>query len=245
MRRSFRRPAPAMSVAVVALVVAATGGAAVAIGQDGAIQGCVTRSGDLTLITDGNPACDALEVPIAWNQQGPKGDPGPAGADGSILPPAALQIVDSVAQPPGKGTLPKIPKPKLTSKQLVQLAPEGKQEAFSVWRDGPFEVSPYKSPQLNEVVATLVVPAGRWVVFAKGWVVSGFINCDLQAGVDFDRTLADTGNSFVANVVHRFSEPRRVILRCGGMPLPNPSKIAMVKLTAVEVDKITNKPTSF
>ena len=68
---------------------AAIGGGAVAIGgvvtSDGKIQACYDRKGknrgEVRLLVKGK--CTRAEKRIAWNQQGPAGDPGPAGTPGS------------------------------------------------------------------------------------------------------------------------------------------------------------------
>ena len=86
--------------------------------------------------------------------------------------------------------------------------------------------------------------AGRALQHApspKAWVDSDFANCDLQAGADSDRLFAYAGNTLHANVVHRFTKPSRVVFRCGS---PG-AIIRMIEVaTAIEVDQLTNTPTS-
>jgi hypothetical protein len=70
---------------LLALLVAAPAGGAVAISQvpDGAgvIRGCVRKDGQLRLATAKRP-CRKDERPISWNVRGPQGPPGPAGSTG-------------------------------------------------------------------------------------------------------------------------------------------------------------------
>jgi hypothetical protein len=47
-------------------------------GPDGVIHGCYRHDGNLRVIT-ADQTCDRNETALPWNQQGPKGDPGPAG----------------------------------------------------------------------------------------------------------------------------------------------------------------------
>jgi hypothetical protein len=73
-----------MVVALVALSVALSGvaiGATGFVGSDGAINGCVTRSGHLTIVKKGKH-CPRGQTAISWSQEGPKGDQGPAGDRG-------------------------------------------------------------------------------------------------------------------------------------------------------------------
>ena len=238
MLRRMPRPSPALVVALIALVVAATGGAMAAIPDaDGTIHGCIGARGALRVIEP--PAtCEATEAALDFSQKGPAGERGPAGPPGSRLTAEETAVIDAGAELSTKA--PKPGKLKLSRKQLAELAPEKESEAFSAYRDGPVTLGPYKGAK-SGVVASLPLPAGRWVIFAKAWVNSNFANCDPQAGTDSDRTLAYAGNTLHANVVHRFTKPSRVQFRCcaqGGI-------IRMIKVTAIEVDELTNTPTSF
>jgi hypothetical protein len=85
MRHKFKRPSPAMLVALAALVVALGGTAIAAIpGGDGVIDGCYkTSGGALRVIDKGSGAsCTATETAISFNQRGPTGATGPTGAKG-------------------------------------------------------------------------------------------------------------------------------------------------------------------
>ena len=215
MLRRMPRPSPALVVALIALVVAATGGAMAAIPDaDGTIHGCIGARGALRVIEP--PAtCEATEAALDFSQKGPAGERGPAGPPGSRLTAEETAVIDAGAELSTKA--PKPGKLKLSRKQLAELAPEKKSEAFSAYRDGPVTLGPYKGAK-SGVVASLPLPAGRWVIFAKAWVNSNFANCDLQAGTDSDRTLAYAGNTLHANVVHRFTkaQPGAVQVRCTG-----------------------------
>jgi hypothetical protein len=71
-------------VAYLALFVALGGGALAAtslVGSNGQIHGCVSKNGQLTVVKPGKK-CKKGQTKIAWNQKGPKGDNGNAGATG-------------------------------------------------------------------------------------------------------------------------------------------------------------------
>jgi hypothetical protein len=83
MKRIARfRPSPSMVVALAALVLAA-GGVAFATIPDsgGTIHGCYSKINGVLRVVDSASDCRTGETPIGWNQQGPKGDPGPPGKD--------------------------------------------------------------------------------------------------------------------------------------------------------------------
>jgi hypothetical protein len=78
----------AAAVAGALAATALSGGIAWATIPDdgGVIHGCYTKLGGVLRVIDTakNQKCLAnLEVPITWNEQGPKGDPGATGADGA------------------------------------------------------------------------------------------------------------------------------------------------------------------
>lgn len=72
-----------------ATVAVLTGGLAFAqVGQGGVIKACVSDTSGAVRIIDGG-GCKPNETSLAWNIQGPKGDPGPeglAGAPGPVGP---------------------------------------------------------------------------------------------------------------------------------------------------------------
>src|SRR3954451_19814087 len=83
-RKGLRRRLAVGAAAVVAVAVAGTAWAAVP-GNDGQIHGCYGKLGGVLRVVDtaqGQKCSDTLERPIAWNQRGDQGEPGPAGAQG-------------------------------------------------------------------------------------------------------------------------------------------------------------------
>lgn len=240
-------PSPAMIVAVAALVVAAAGGAAAAIPDpDGTIHGCL-RSGNLRVIDAAVTACQAGETPLNFNQSGRPGDsgpPGPAGPPGPDLTAEQASLERAADGPPAPGLVKKPRAPRLSRRQKLALKPEKQVEAFSVYRDDKQLALPK-----GITVASLPLPAGRWVIAAKAVVFAGPASCLLQAGPDVDRVIALQTDSVAATVVHRFPKLGQAVLRCTGRKTKivsaNPLKLAgtsvnHVKITAFEVDKITN-----
>jgi hypothetical protein len=63
-------------------------------GDGGVIQGCYTKVGGILRVVDADKGqhCLDIEAPIAWNQKGPKGDPGAAGVSPTV---AQLQPGDA------------------------------------------------------------------------------------------------------------------------------------------------------
>jgi len=89
-RARIHRPSASMVVALLALVMAASGVAVAAIpnSSSGLIDGCYShRTGDLRVINaeDGESCNPSKESPIFWNEQGPQGNPGAPGAPGDSL----------------------------------------------------------------------------------------------------------------------------------------------------------------
>ena len=243
MRRRIPRPSPAMVVAVLALVVAAAGGAVAAIPDpDGTIHACL-RNGSLRVIDAAAAECQAGETPLAFNQRGQPGPPGPAGPPGPDELAADRTDLEAVAG----GSTPRVAvkKPKLSHRQALALKPEKQLEAFSVYRDDKRFVPPG-----GATVASMALPPGRWVISAKAMVFAGPASCVLQAGADVDEVFALLADAVSLMVVHRFTDVGQVILRCRGrkpkIVHANPLTLAgttvnRVKITAVEVDKLTNQ----
>ena len=243
MRRRMPRPSPAMVVAVFALVVAAAGGAVAAIPDpDGTIHACL-RNGSLRVIDAAVAECQAGEAPLTFNQ---RGQPGPAGPAGPPAPDelAAEQtgLEAAAGGPPARVA---VGKPKLSRRQALGLKPEKQLEAFSVYRDDKQFVAP-----AGRTVASMALPPGRWVISAKAMVFAGPASCVLQAGADVDEVFALLTDAVSLMVVHRFTDVGQVILRCKGRKPKivhvNPLSLAgstvnRVKITAVEVDKLTNQ----
>ena len=160
--------------------------------------GCIGARGALRVIEP--PAtCEATEAALDFSQKGRAGERGPAGPPGSRLTSEEAAVIDAGAELSTKA--PKPGKLKLSRKQLAELTPEKESEAFSAYRDGPVTLGPNKGAK-SGVVASLPLPAGRWVIFAKASRVQ--FRCGAQGGI-----------------------------------------IRMIKVTVIEVDELTNTPTSF
>jgi hypothetical protein len=89
----MRRKVPVTIAAAASLVF--VGGVAYAAipGTDGIIQGCYDSGGNVKVVTA--LPCPKGYTPFQWNQQGPKGEPGAAGANGASPTVAQLQPGDS------------------------------------------------------------------------------------------------------------------------------------------------------
>ena len=77
------------AAAIGGLVCALAGGVAWATIPDsgGTVNGCFQKvHGTLRVIDTATEACSSAELPISWNQKGPKGDPGPRGLPGEPGP---------------------------------------------------------------------------------------------------------------------------------------------------------------
>ena len=70
--------------------------------------------------------------------------------------------------------------------------------------------------------------------------LGGDLTCVLRAGADFDRMIAWESGMIVGTVVHRFKKPSRAWLQCVDSGSAN-LEMTDIKITAIEVDKITNK----
>lgn len=98
-RTRLRAPSPSMAVAITALIVALGGTAYATIpAGDGTINGCYQKQDGQLRVVDTAADCRAREVPIAWSQRGPKGDPGPQGETGPAGPqgpPGVTEVTSS------------------------------------------------------------------------------------------------------------------------------------------------------
>ena len=137
----------------------------------GPIHGCLGARGALRVIEP--PAtCEATEAALDFGQKGPAGERGPAGPPGSRLTAEESAVIDAGAELSTKATIEpcwlrsestKAPKPgklKLSRKQLADLAPEKKSEAFSAYRDGPVTLGPYKGAKSGWSRRCLCRPGG-------------------------------------------------------------------------------------
>lgn len=97
-RQRARHPSPSMLVAVVALVLAATGVGWAATQSTSVITACANADQVLSLSTTGS--CPQGDTLVQWNQQGPQGLEGPQGAQG-LAGPQGVQGPQGVAGPAG------------------------------------------------------------------------------------------------------------------------------------------------
>ena len=163
MRFRIPRPSPALVVAVAALIAAAGGGALAQTGGGAVIQGCVSRTGAVELITAENTACEPTQQPIAWNQQGPKGDKGDQGTPGDRLSPEATAIRQQAENTLSKA---KLGKPKVSSKlaqEVVNLEP-APGEAFQFLRSAQVQLKDWFKTEEYTYMGRLVLPKGRFGV---------------------------------------------------------------------------------
>ena len=226
----------ALLALLAALAVGGAAGATLAVGQsDGVLNACYnSSSGVLRVITPSAPReCQPSETAVQLGSgPGPQGPPGPPGPSGSDE--AAPQQVPARKLPPALTETLKPPK----------LKPEKLTEAFAVYDDDGTLFPGVNPKGTTKAVSQIKLPAGSWVVVAKAnvWELGGDVTCLLRAGDDFDRMIAWESGMIVGTVVHRFKKPNRAWLQCvdGGA-----SNLGMtdIKITAIEVDKITNKAT--
>jgi hypothetical protein len=110
-------------------------------------------------------------------------------------------------------------------------------------------------PTAPPVVASLPLPAGRWVVQAKAQasldynpnqavVAAGatydVVGCQLRAGADTDGSRVEGFSGTLAlQVVHRHTSPGLVQLECYAMLA---LKLSDIKPTAIRVAKLKNQP---
>jgi hypothetical protein len=226
-------------ILLLALVLAVAGGATLAIGQSGGtVNACYnSTTGDVRVITAAAPReCQPSETALQLGSgpQGPAGPPGPSGNDETAADEAAAGALPQV--------LMKKSKP-LSPKQRALLKQDKQDQAISVYNDNGWSFPGKNPPGTGRVVASLQLPAGRWVIVTKAtvWELSGHLNCVLRAGGDYDQMTAWESGMIAGTVVHRFTEPARALLRCveGDSGYLG---ISDVKLTAIEVGKLTNKP---
>jgi hypothetical protein len=122
--------------------------------------------------------------------------------------------------------------------------PIGPTDAYFRTLAGPIAV-----PTSATTLTTLSVPAGKYVIVAKG-SFSGpggglpIVSCVLAAGGDFDRTdsvvpsIAGIPLTFMNTVVHEFAAAGTVTYQCGaGAPA---IKAGFISITAIKVASLTN-----
>lgn len=258
-----RRPSPLAIAAVVALAAAA-GGAAIAAPGDGAtIAACTNNLRESIRFVDEGVACAAGETLLTWNKQGPAGPPGERGPQGTTG--VAFQRSPAVEATLARADRsfskrPKKPPKKLIAKLQADDAKPG--EARAVFRDGQVQLpstlaafAGLTQGQPPPVVASLPLPAGRWVVNAKAQAILDYnpklaviaagatydtVNCQLRAGVDSDVSGVSGFSGILAlQVVHRYKAPGLVQLECYGLL---EAKVSAIKITAIRVSKLKNQP---
>jgi hypothetical protein len=257
-----RRPSPVVIAGVLALAAAA-GGVAIAAPGDGAtVFACTNNLRQSIHFVDEGVACDAGETLLTWNRQGPAGPPGERGPQGATGVTFERSPAVDAAVTRAERSFAKRPR-KLPKKIVAQLKAADAEvgEARAAYRDGPVAlpselaeflgITPAQPPL---VVATLALPAGRWVVNAKAQaslkydakkavVAAGAtydtVSCQLRAGVDTDVSgVSGFSGTLALQVVHRYTTPGLVQLECFGLLDP---KLGAIKITAIRVTKLTNQ----
>jgi hypothetical protein len=242
-------------------LAAAAGGAAIAAPGDGAtIAACTNNLRESIRFVDEGVACAAGETLLTWSKQGPAGPPGERGPSGVTF--QRSPTVDA-ALTRAERSFAKRPK-KLPKKRIAQLKAADPEpgEARAAYRDGPVALPSalaqflgIPQPKASPVVASLALPAGRWVVNAKAQGILDYdpkqavvaagatydlAGCQLRAGADTDESRVEGFSGILAlQVVHRYAAPGLVQLECYGMLEP---KLSHIKLTAIRVSKLKNQP---
>jgi hypothetical protein len=235
-----------LASALVAVGALVGGGAVWARGTASEISACVEpRTGYLVY----GRSCGGAS--LTWNQQGPAGPQGQAGPQGAagpkgdpgkgLEPPSAAEI--KARKNPPKGLKAATGKPDLA--KLAKLKPSLSTSgvwAFSSFHDQEVAFASIKDGFNPKTVSHLDVPAGKYVVVAKADGLSesydllGFVFCDLVAGVDSDSSSTRGDSTLALTVVHAFSKPGRIALRCVGFG----SVLTHTKISAIRVDVLKN-----
>lgn len=247
-------------VAALALAAAA-GGVAVAAPGDGAtIFACTNNLRESIRFVDEGVACAAGETLLTWSKQGPAGPPGERGAPGVTF--ERSPAVDTAVSR-AERSFAKKPR-KLPKKVLAQLKAADAEvgEARAAYRDGPVQLPSELAeflgatkPQPPPVVASLPLPAGRWVIQAKAQAILDYnvkqavvaagatydtVSCQLRAGVDSDVSgVSGFSGTLSLQVVHGYTTPGLVQLECFGILA---AKVSAIKITAIRVAKLKNQP---
>jgi hypothetical protein len=129
-----------------------------------------------------------------------------------------------------------------------QTTPAIPNHAYAGFHDGQIDV-----PNTLATIATLNVPlAGKYVIIAKLDALNGSSSastgdvCTLNAGADFDTLhfdvdgpAADDQEAVALQVVHTFTSPGAVTLRCTDNGAGT-VKAEFIKITAIQVDVLSN-----
>lgn len=218
-------------------------------GSDGTINACYGGNGELRVIdVEKTPpaTCSKGFKPLSWNQRGPQGEPGVDGRDG----------VDGQDGAPG---------------ETGQRGPSNVFGTFKdVLEDVPDATQTYGADELGQdAVVTLPLPAGLFHIQAK--VVAngpapneavlasdtGDVGCALVAGPNVDGARANVlpltltakgsgdqphGETLAMQVLHGFTEPGQVELRCTDYGDEGASSLSWIKVHATQVGSISNPP---
>jgi hypothetical protein len=116
---------------------------------------------------------------------------------------------------------------------------------------GRFDDASVRIPAADTDLLTLPVPAGNYVIMAKATLVhaqdTAGVRCRLLAGNDFDEARIFTlspaySSSMSLTVLHGESRAFTARLRCGGASDARIAGLEDVKLTAIQVGSIDNRP---
>jgi Collagen triple helix repeat (20 copies) len=230
MKRSH--PTPSMGVALIALVIATSGGAyGAGRVSSPTISACVHHSGGGLYTAH---RCARGDISLTWNVTGPRGpsgdagvrgatgSQGPAGAQGTTGPQGAID-------PPGA---------------------TGPSDALSGHKDGPAPVT----GTLSTIVSLPIPRPGSYVIFAKAELFDTLAYgenpvCEIVAGtvkVDGSRPDSDANQSastastidntlghvtLALNVVHQYTRAGTADLQCGNSP--GQTDAYNIKITAI------------
>ena len=259
----MRRQTRAWILGAVALAAAA-GGVAIAAPGDGAtVFACTNNLRQSIHFVDEGVACDAGETLLTWNKQGPAGPPGERGPQGAAGVTFERSPTVDAALTRAEHSFAKKAR-KLPKKIVAQLKAADSEvgEARAAYRDGPVALPSalagflgVTSAQPPRIVATLALPAGRWVVNAKAQAILEYnakaavvaagatydtVSCQLRAGVDTDASsVSGFSGTLALQVVHGYTAPGLVQLECFGIL---EAKLSAIKITAIRVAKLKNQP---
>jgi len=228
--RILRKAQWIAALGVVAAVAAGVSYAAIP-SLNGTISACVDAKGGLKVIdVDNGAACGANTTPLTWNQRGLQGLTGPQGPKGD----------------------PGVQGPKGDPGVLGVQGPQG--------TPGPSDAYQKRGADLGlaglwypSVVASLDLPAGKYVLSAKAWVHNPqprvTHKCVLAAGNDQDEQMLQTGvydNAVLTDnlegemtlmTAHEFASPGTVTLTCSS--IWGQTTVKRPVITAIKVGNLT------
>lgn len=221
-------------------------------GDGGVINSCTNNLRGTLRVVDAGVACAADETALSWNQRGPAGPAGPTGERGAAgVDGAARQLggPDTVDPSIARTVARPVAKPK--KKIKLKIAPTGEPtNAFLARRDLGFNFPRTKFFDPYPTVARLEVPAGNYLVQAKGFaygeppLIESGGGCALVSGVGgaSDGMSLEPGDVLMLTLVAKLKKPGAVELRCGrrsdrGLGLYDAT------ITAINVAKISSQKT--